>query len=114
MTKKLKQKKNINIKANNIIYNKLDIISYVKNMFLIDIINKTLLDDNKKAIINFLYRPILSIDKNESISEFYQNYKENDFDLFYNGILKLIQKPKKEEREKRLIFLVNKNLKELI
>ena len=114
LTKKLYLKNKIYIKANNILYNKLDIVAYVRNMILIDIINETLLDDNLKPIINFLCRPLLSIDKNESFSEFYQNYKENDLDSLYNGISELIQKNDKEEREKRLIFLVNKNLKEFI
>ncbi len=114
LTKKLYLKNKIYIKANNILYNKLDIVAYVRNMILIDIINETLLDDNHKSIINFLCRPLLSIEKNESFSEFYQNYKENDLDSLYNGISELIQKNDKEEREKRLIFLVNKNLKEFI
>ena len=115
MTKNLRLKHNINTKANDIIYNKLDIISYVRNMILIDIMNETMLDENKKAIFNFLCRPILSIGKNQeySFSGFYQNYKENDFDKFYEGISQLIQKPYKEERERRIIFLVNKSLKEL-
>ena len=84
-------------------------------MILIDIMNETMLDENKKAIFNFLCRPILSIDKNQeySFSGFYQNYKENDFDKFYVGISELIQKPYKEERERRMIFLVNKSLKGL-
>ena len=109
-------KKRINNKANNILYSKLDIISYVRNMFLFDIINETLLDDNKKVIINFLCRPLLTIDKKEeySFSEFYQNYNKNDFDKFYEGITELIQKPNKEEREHRMLSLVNKNLKEFI
>ena len=114
LTKKLYLKKKIYMKANNILYNKLDIVSYVRNMILIDIINETLLDDNHKSIINFLSRPLLSIDKNESFSEFYQNYKENDFDSLYKGISELIQKNDKEERENRLIFLINKNFKEFI
>ena len=115
ITKNLRLKHNINTKANDIIYNKLDIISYVRNMILIDIMNETMLDENKKAIFNFLCRPILSIGKNQeySFSGFYQNYKENDFDKFYEGISQLIQKPYKEERERRIIFLVNKSLKEL-
>ena len=116
LPKKLVLKKRINNKANNILYSKLDIISYVRNMFLFDIINETLLDDNKKVIINFLCRPLLTIDKKEeySFSEFYQNYNKNDFDKFYEGITELIQKPNKEEREHRMISLVNKNLKEFI
>ena len=114
MTKKLYLKNKIYIKANNILLSKLDLISYVRNMILIDILNETLLDNNQRYIINFLCRPLLSIDKSESFSEFYQNNKENDFDSFYNGISELIQKNDKEEKGKRLIFLVNKNLKEFI
>jgi hypothetical protein len=56
----------------------------------------------------------LNVRKNARISEFYQNYKENDFDSFYNGISELTQKSGKEEIDKRLIFFVNKNLKEFI
>ena len=114
MTKELILKHNINMKANDIIYTKLDIISYIRNMILIDLMNETLLDENKKVIFNFLCRPILSVDKvgEYSFSEFYQNYKENDFEKLYEGISGLIQKPDKEDREQRMIFLVHRKLKE--
>ena len=116
MSKKLTLKFNINNKAKNFLYNKLDIISYIKNMILIDIINQSLLDENKNQIINFLCRPILSINKTEeySFSQFYQNYRENDFDKLYEGVYQLIQKQNKDEKENKLIFLINKNLKDLV
>ena len=54
MTKRLVLKNNINLKSREILYKKLDIVIYIRNMILIDIINETLLDDNKKYIINFI------------------------------------------------------------
>ena len=113
MRKKLKVKNELNAKAINILDNKLDIVLYVRNMLLFDIINETIIDETKKSVINFLCRPILSINEKEDdkFSEFYQNYKEKDFELFSLGIFKLIQKYPKEEREKKLIELCHKHLK---
>jgi hypothetical protein len=81
----LKLKNFINEKALNILNSKLDIILYVRSMILFDIINKTILDESKRDIINFLSRPILSLNKNsfEEKDMFYENYKENDLDKFY-------------------------------
>ena len=44
----MKIKNNINEKANKIINNKLDIILYIRNLILFDIINRTILNDDKK------------------------------------------------------------------
>ena len=85
-------------------------------MILLDVINQTLLGDDKKDIMNFISRPLLSIykdDKND-LSQFYQHYNENDFNKFYNDISELMQKSEKKEADKNLIFLVNKNLKEFL
>ena len=70
-----------------------------------------------KSITNFLCRPIISINDNKEkneLSEFYLQYKENDFYKFSEEINNLIQKPKKKIKEKKLIFLSNKHLKDLI
>ena len=85
-------------------------------MILIDIINNTLLDDEKKNIINFLSRPILSLNKaiEDKKDVFYESYLENDFDKFYKSFLDLVNKPGKEEREKRLVFVSKQKLKELV
>ena len=98
------------------LYQKLDIILYVKNVILFDIINQTIIDGNKKQIINLLSRPILSINDKEKheLDIFYKNYKENDFEKFYDDIIDLINKPDKENREKNLIEFCNKKLKALI
>ena len=118
MTKNLKLKKNITEKANIILYNKLDIVLFVRNMILLDLMNDTLLNynNNRKDIIKFLSRPIISINKNEEneLNDFYKQYNENDFDNFYHETSELVLKSKGLEMEKKLITLSNYQLKELI
>ena len=116
ITKELTLKKNINNKATELLYNKLDIVTYIRNMILLDVINEILLGDDKKDIFNFISRPLLSIQKDEKYnnSQFYQHYNENDFNKFYNAISEIMQKSEKKEIEKNLIILVNKNLKEFL
>ena len=114
-SKELKVKYNLNQKANSILFSKLDIVLYVRNMILFDIINKTVLGTGIKDVINFLSRPIISLkgkEKNE-LQIFYNNYKPSDFDKFYNEIGELAQKSDKRNEEKLLISLTNKHLKSL-
>ena len=59
MSRELSIKNNIYKEANDILFNKLDIVLYIRNMILIDIINDSLYSDSKKDIINFLSRPLL-------------------------------------------------------
>ena len=102
-----------NEKANEILFKKMDIITYVRNMILFDILNQTMLDNGKKAIINFLGRPIISISqkrKNE-FDEFYKNYREKDFNKYYNQIQELVHKSEKEKREEKLISISNEKLR---
>ena len=113
---KLKIKNHLNEKAIHILYDKLNIILYVRNMILFDVINKTILGGPKKEIINFLSRPILSLNKNnfEEKDIFYESYKEKDFIKFYKGFLELSKKPDKKDKEKRLLNLSQQQLKELV
>ena len=114
-SKELKVKYNLNQKANSILFSKLDIVLYVRNMILFDIMNKTVLGTGIKDVINFLSRPIISLkgkEKNE-LQIFYNNYKPSDFDKFYNEIGELAQKSDKRNEEKLLISLTNQHLKSL-
>ena len=114
--RKLKIKNNLNEKANSILYNKLDIVLYVRNMILFDILNETFLGNDAIDIINFLSRPIISL-KEEVKNEFpifYHRYKTNDFDKFYGEIVTLSQKPNKRKEETELISITNKHLKMLL
>ena len=71
-TKKFEDKVNLMGQARNIIDGKLDIVYYIRNMILFEIINKINLEN--KNIINFLSRPIIYL------SEKKENEKENEND----------------------------------
>ena len=116
MSKNMKIKNDINEKANNIIFQKMDIITYIRNMLLLDLINKTTLDNNKKEIINFLYRPIISVDKKvkNEFNEIYDNYNEKNFNKYYDDIQDLVNKPQKNDKEKELIYISHEHLKSFL
>ena len=114
-TPKLKLKKQFHEKINNILCNNLDIVFYIKNMLLIEVMNDVLLNSNNKDVINFLYRPILSWNKKEEKEciKSYENYKDIDFDKFYEKLSQLIQKPDITQKEKQIIFLTRQKLLDL-
>ena len=114
MAKNLRLKNNLNVKSNNLLYNKLDIVLFLKNMLLIDIMNRFLLDENIKSIINFLIHPKVSINQKQDNKVFYKKYSEKDFNQFYDEISYMINKPSKINKEKEFISLSNKELKKLI
>jgi len=112
----LKLKNSLSDKANVFLYNKLDIILFVRNMIIFDIINNILLEDKEKDIVNFISRPILP-SNNEDFGKqdiFYVKYKNKDFDKFYDVFSELIEKEDKNKKEKILIGLTNEKLKEII
>ena len=45
----------------------MDINSYVRNMILFDVMNRTMIDDNTKPIFNFLSRPVISVNKKAKV-----------------------------------------------
>ena len=117
MTKNMSYKSNLISKARSFIFHKLDIVIYLRNMILIDIINQVLLEDNKKDIFNFLSRPKLSLNSNRRYDDnniFYRDFTEANIDKFYQEILELTQKSDLKEFEKKLINLTNKELKMII
>ena len=115
-SKNLKIKNNLNEKANSILYNKFDIVLYIRNMILFDILNETFFGNDAIDIISFLSRPIISLkgEENNKFLAFYHRYKTNDFDKFYSKIMNLTQKPNKSKEEIELISLTNKHLKMFI
>ena len=116
MTRKLSLKKNLHIKANNIIYNKLDVVLYLRNMLLLDIMSTILLDNNTKNIIEFLIHPKLSIsnDEENEKQKFLGKYCEDDFNHFNDEITNLVQNSYKMKNDKIYISLSNNELKKLI
>ena len=114
-SKELKIKYTLNEKANLILFNKLDINLFVRNMIILDILNETLIGPSLKHIINFLSRPIITLkgDAKNELALFYQRYKSSDFKKFSDEISELVQISGKKKEEKDLISLANKHLKQL-
>ena len=98
----MKLKNESNNKAKELLYYKLDVHIYLRNMFLFDIINQTIIHGKKKNIINLLSRPVISINNKENEEEeiFYQNYKKDEFDKFYEGLIELSEKKDKKKKKK--------------
>ena len=116
MCKNMKIKNDINENAYEMINQKLDVIIFIRNMILFDIMKQTVIDNERNDIINLICRPLISevkIRKNES-DDFYRNYKEEDFEKFFNNILDLVQKPEKSEKEKKLVSISKEHLKKFI
>ena len=113
MTKKMEIKNNINENAEQILCQKLDINTYIRNMILFDIMNQIILNDDKKDIVNFLCRPLISTAKNDKneFEEFYYHYKEKDFDKFIKNIKELYAKSQKMNSENKLIFISEEYLR---
>ena len=87
----MRLKNDANEKANEILFKKMDINTYVRNQILFDVMNQTMIDNSKRTILNFLSRPVISVDKKNKneFSEFYKNYKERDFNKYYDQIQEL-------------------------
>ena len=112
----LKRKQNINEKANNIIFQKLDYVLYVRNMILFDIMNEYLLTEDKMNLMNFISLPVISLNNNEKIKPFqyYKRYKASDFYKFTDSVSNIVQSSKGEIGEQKLIDFSNKQLKDLV
>ena len=100
-------------KAKKILFKKLDVIKYIRNMILFERINQTNINDNEKILMNFFSRPIVSVytkeEKNE-FEQFYENYEDKDFDNYYEQIIELANKSKKEEKDIKLLSISNEHL----
>ena len=91
----------------------MDVIKYIRNMILFERINQTNINDNEKILMNFFSRPIISVytkeEKNE-FEQFYENYEDKDFDNYYEQIIELANKSKKEEKDIKLLSISNEHL----
>ena len=116
MTKSMRLKNDANEAANELLFKKMDINAYVRNMILFDVINRTMFDGNTKPIFNFLSRPVIAVNKKTKgeFDDFYKNYRERDFNKYYDKIQEMAQKAKKEEREEKLVSISNEHLKAFV
>ena len=81
-TEKFKNKLNLIEQAENIIDEKLDIIYYLRNMLMFELINKIHLENDE--IVNFLSRPIIYYSSPEKKSE--SNLDDNSLKISINTI----------------------------
>ena len=114
-SKELKLKNALTEKANSLLYNKLDITLYMRNMILFDIMKDILIDSETKDIANFLVHPIISLSNNEEteLPSMHDKYDKLEFYKFYDEIIQLSNKEEKTKEEIRLMELSNKQLKKL-
>ena len=116
MTRRMSIKSEANERANNILFKKMDVITYVRNMILLDINNQLTLDPSRKTIMNFVCRPVISISKNNKndFDEFYKTYKEKDFKKFSDEIQEMAQKNNKSGKDTKLVAVTNDHLRDFI
>ena len=111
----MKIKNEANEKANKLLFKKMDIITHVRNQLLFDVINQMIIDDNKKTLINFLGRPVISLSKNKKtkspFDEFYKKYSEKEFNRYFDMVQEMTQKQEKDESETKLISMSQNNLR---
>ena len=115
LTKKLSSKRDLKMKADEILNEKIDIILYIKNMILFEIMKQRMLNHNVYEIVKFVIRPVVSLYKKEEFNykEIYKKYCEKDFNNLFNETSKLVRKSKRINKEIKLIPLTNQKLKEL-
>ena len=114
--KKLNKKKIVYEKAQETFYYQMNILCYLKNMQIISILNKIILNDEQRNLLKFLSKPIINL-----------NGKINNFDLFFNEKIEkkeieefindykiLLEKENKTNKEKRLFKLINDDLNNFI
>ena len=99
--KSFKSKMNLIKQSNNALDNKLDVVLYIRNMILFDIINQVYLEN--KSIINFLSRPIIYLNPEEEKKvEGKKNeidIKDFDINTIKEGKEEKIEKDEKVEEE---------------
>ena len=110
--RKLEAKMALFSNAEDIINTKLDIVYYLKSIFLLDIIKKITLDD-KKEMLKFLCMPFVSpkIEENLSYYHYHESFTDDDFTLLCNEINTCMENYQLKEEEQKLITLVNHRLK---
>jgi len=129
MPKNFQLKKQITSKAMEIISDKLDIVLYIRNTILLDLMKKILLGDDKEGIIKFLNRPILSLKENNNLQitnlngkqkqnnniiKINENYSDIDFENCEKEVNNLASNKKViSEVDRKLIFYTKKQLLQL-
>ena len=106
-TKKFKKKLDLIEKANSLIDDKLDIVFYIRNMYLFEMINNIYLEN--KNIVNFLSRPIVYLNDNEEEDE-EKKEKDSKNDMDIIEIESSFEKNEEEKNEVKVIKFTKDDL----
>ena len=119
LCKNLKKKKEIYDKSTEILFTKMDIIEYLKNMQTLNVLNKLILSKEERNILKFLAKPSINVNEenddenNKFDSIFTSNLNENEIKEFWKNYEDLKNKSNKNEVESRLIEFTTNNLNKI-
>ena len=114
--KKLNKKKIVYEKAQETFYYQMNILCYLKNMQIISILNKIILNDEQRNLLKFLSKPIINLNGKINNFDLFFNEKieKNEIEEFINDYKILLEKENKTNKEKRLFKLINDDLNNFI
>ena len=117
--KKLKEKNILFKKGKKQLFFQLDIITYLRKVQQIELLNYILLDPGKKIILDFLSKPLISYNKennfyNKIALGYSNNITENEIENFIKYYKDLFCKENKDNIEKRLFKLSKIYIKSFI
>jgi hypothetical protein len=107
--KENKIKKKLNEQYQEILDNKLDIFRYIRNMILLEIMNKLLIDDKDKKCINYLSRSLIYLDHkidDNNEEDFYESSEKLSSNELIRIIKELDEKQDKAKIEEKIISLI--------
>lgn len=115
--KKLRKKNLLLKKALSKLFFQLDILNFLKNMQLIELLNYSLLEPNESMILHFLAKPSISLAQKKDIYETIRNVNDigsKEIDDLYIALKSLFEKKGKTQLQKRILKLAGMEMKALI
>ena len=120
LCKNLKKKKEIYDKSTEILFTKMDIIEYLKNMQILNVLNKLILSKEERNILKFLSKPSINVNEDENDENnnnfdciFTSNLNENEIKDFWKNYDDLKNKNNKNDIQNRLSEYTTNNLNNL-
>ena len=120
LCKNLKKKKEIYDKSTEILFTKMDIIEYLKNMQILNVLNKLILSKEERNILKFLSKPSINVNEDENDENnnnfdciFTSNLNENEIKEFWKNYDDLKNKNNKNDIQNRLSEYTTNNLNNL-
>lgn len=115
--KSLKRKNILLEKAKSKLFFQLDILTYLKNMQLLDLLNYVVFEKHENTIVRFLSKPSISFaNRNDIYDQIHtvNNINSNEIDEFYSSVKYLFGKENKNSKEERLCHITMIELNELL